>query len=200
MVSRYLAPFRPGGAPTRDPFLQLHREMNRLFDDTFRGFGGGQDGGAPMSVPQMDIHEQDNRIEITAELPGVSQDDIELDLDGDMLTLKGEKRNQRQDKQAHVSERSYGSFYRSVQLPFAPDPDQVTADFKEGVLTVSIPRNEQQERRRRIAIGGTAQQGQGEQRTIDAGQGDDDRGAFSFSGNAEERQREQENAGAPADT
>ncbi|MBV9491529.1 MAG: Hsp20/alpha crystallin family protein [Verrucomicrobia bacterium] len=70
----------------------------------------------------MDIHESENGLELTAELPGVSQNDLDLRIEGDVLTIRGEKQNERQGKHAHVVERSYGSFQRSVQLPFAPDP------------------------------------------------------------------------------
>ena len=73
--------------------------------------------------------------------------------EGDVLTIRGEKRNERQDKQAHVVERSYGSFQRSVQLPFAPDPEQVEANFEHGVLTVVLPKKGQQEKAHKIQVG-----------------------------------------------
>jgi len=171
MASRYLAPFSTSrGLWGRDPFLQLHRDMNRLFDDTLRDWGGSQSqigGGQYSMMPRIDVHEQDNRLEVTAELPGVDQKDVELRLDDDILTIRGEKRNERKDKQAHITERSYGSFQRSIQLPFTPKADDIRADFRDGVLTVSIPRQEQQERSRRIEIGGTASAGQ----QISSGQG-----------------------------
>ena len=66
-------------------------------------------------APRIDIHESENALEVTAELPGVSQNDVDLRIEGDVLTVRGEKRNERQDKQAHVVERSYGSFQRSVR-------------------------------------------------------------------------------------
>lgn len=157
MASRFLAPFGGRGLMGRgDPFLDLHREVNRLFDDSFRGMGGGErgEGGRFMLAPRVDIHERDDRIEVCAELPGVSEKDIDLSVDGDMLTIRGEKRNERQDAQAHVIERSYGSFQRSIQLPFAPDPDKVEASCANGVLTVSIPNEAQRERRRRIEVRG----------------------------------------------
>ena len=157
MASRFLAPFTGGrGLIGRDPFLDLHREVNRLFDDTFRSFGDGQ-GGRGGSMPRLDIHEAGNALEVTAELPGVSQNDLDLRIEGDILTISGEKRNQREDKNAHISERSYGTFQRSIQLPFTPNPDQVQANFRDGVLTVAIPREAQQDRSRRIQIGGGQQ-------------------------------------------
>jgi HSP20 family protein len=155
-MARYVFPF-PGTALSSrgDPFLELHREMNRLFDDASRGVAGGRDtSGMAFLAPRMDIHESENALE-TAELPGVSQNDVDLRIEGDVLTIRGEKRNERQDKQAHVVERSYGSFQRSVQLPFAPDPEQVEANFEHGVLTVVLPKKGQQERARKIQVRGS---------------------------------------------
>ena len=119
-MARYLFPFTGTAVSNRgDPFFELHREMNRLFDDASRGLAGGRDTtGMALMAPRMDIHESENALEITAELPGVSQNDVDLRIEGDVLTIRGEKRNERQDKQAHVVERSYGSFQRSLQLPF----------------------------------------------------------------------------------
>lgn len=172
MASRFLVPFGGGRSllGRGDPFLELHREVNRLFDDAFRGMGGqaGQ-GSALISAPRMDVHEVDNGLEITAEIPGVSQDDIDLRIDGDVLTLRGEKRNERQDAQAHITERSYGSFQRSLQLPFEPQPDQVHASFENGVLRVTLPRPAQQEKSRRIEIRGS--QGAGAQGGQETGTG-----------------------------
>jgi HSP20 family protein len=103
----------------------------------------------------MDIHESENALEVTAELPGVSQNDVDLRIEGDVLTIRGEKRNERQHKHAHVVERSYGSFQRSVQLPFAPDPEQVGANFEHGVLTVVLPKKGQQEKAHKIQVRGS---------------------------------------------
>jgi len=161
MVSRMMTPFGGRGLMNRgDPFLDLHREMNRLFDDTLRGMGSSPSSpGAMLGMPRIDVHEAGENLEITAELPGVKQDDVDVQLDGDMLTISGEKRQEHEDKRAHVVERSYGSFSRSVQLPFQPSPDQVNADFENGVLKISLPRQGSQERSRRIQIG----QGRGQQ-------------------------------------
>jgi HSP20 family protein len=141
-----------------DPFLQLHREMNRLFDDTLREVGGGNGARGGALMPSLDVHDTDDGIEVSAELPGVAKDDIDLSLDGDVLTICGEKKNERKDEQAHVVERSYGSFRRSVQLPFTPDPAKVRADCENGVLKIRLPRGAEQERSKKIPIGGTAGQ------------------------------------------
>jgi len=161
-MARYLFPFTGTAVSNRgDPFFELHREMNRLFDDASRGLAGGRDTtGMALMAPRMDIHESENALELTAELPGVSQNDVDLRIEGDVLTIRGEKRNERQDKQAHVVERSYGSFQRSVQLPFAPDPAQVEASFDHGVLTVVLPKKGQQEKAQKIEIRGSKMAGQ----------------------------------------
>lgn len=126
MARNPLSQFRPGGLAERgygeDPFMSLHREMNRLFDDVFRGSPGpgsragtGQGGGNFVQA-HMDVSETENQIRICAELPGVSQDDVEVTLDDDVLTIRGEKRLERKDEKEnyHFMERSYGTFQRSV--------------------------------------------------------------------------------------
>ena len=161
MVSRFPVPFGFGGTLVRDPFRDLHREMNRLFEDALGGTQGS--GGAALFAPRIDIHDRDNAIEVTAELPGVTEDDIDLRIEGDLLTLRGEKRNERKDEQAHVVERSYGSFQRTVQLPFMPDRDKVRADFTDGVLTITLPKSDQEERSHRIQIRKGESKGAGQQ-------------------------------------
>lgn len=166
MASRFLTPFGGRGLMGRgDPFQELHREVNRLFDDTFRGMDTGRGGQGSMMAPRIDIHEAGDDLEVTAELPGVAPTDVDLRIEGDLLTIRGEKRRERKDEQAHVVERSYGSFSRSIQLPFQPDPDQVRADFEHGVLRITVPRQGQQEKSRRIEIGSTG--GPGSRETIE---------------------------------
>ncbi|HET9336824.1 MAG TPA: Hsp20/alpha crystallin family protein [Sphingomicrobium sp.] len=154
MASRFLTPFGARGLLGRDPFLDLHREVNRLFDDSFRNMNEGRGGGVTMLNPRVDVCPTDDGWEITAELPGVEDDDIDLRLDGDLLTISGEKRDQRKDDQNRLVERSYGSFTRSFQLPFTPDPDKVTASSDKGILTIKVPKGAEQERSRRISISG----------------------------------------------
>lgn len=152
MASRFLTPFGGRGLLGRDPFLDLHREVNRLFDDSLRTMREGG-GGVTMLNPRVDVCPTDNGWEITAELPGVDDDDIDLRLDGDMLTISGEKRDQRKDDKNRLVERSYGSFTRSFQLPFTPDPEKVTASSDKGILTIKVPKGAEHERSKRIAIG-----------------------------------------------
>ena len=159
MASRFLTPFGGRGLLGRDPFLDLHREVNRLFDDSLRNM---RETGGPALSPKVDVCPTEEGWEISAELPGVDEKDIDLRLDGDLLTISGEKRDERQDRDNRLVERRYGSFTRTFQLPFAPDPDKVTADCQKGVLTVKLPKSAEQDRSKKIAIGG------GGSRTIDA--------------------------------
>jgi HSP20 family protein len=158
-MARFLAPFGGRGLLGRDPFLDLHREVNRLFDDSFRNMReGGSDstGTGFMLAPKVDIYQTDDGWGITAELPGVDQNDIDLRLEGDMLTISGEKRDERKDDKNRFVERSYGSFTRTFQLPFTPDPDKVTADCDRGVLTIKLPKAAELDKSRRISVGGTS--------------------------------------------
>ena len=175
MARNPLFPFRSGGFAERggyggDPFLSLHRDMNRLFDDVLRGSFGvpvrsGEQGGG-MMMPHMDVSEIENEVRICAELPGVSEKDVDVSLSDDVLTIRGEKKFERKDDKEnyHFVERSYGTFQRSLRLPYAADPDQVQASFENGVLTVTLPKGKEQERSRRIqVIGSSGQASQGEQ-------------------------------------
>ena len=161
MANHPLSPFAPGilrAASPSDPFLAFYREMNRLFDDLGRGAlwpAPAHDArGGMLLAPHMDVSETDTELRLQAELPGVAEKDIEVSLDDDVFTLRAEKRQERQEERQgmHVSERSFGTFQRSLRLPFLADPDQVKANFEGGVLTVAIPKLPQQERRRRIEV------------------------------------------------
>jgi len=143
-------------SPARDepvnPFLTLHREMNRLFDDAFSHFGAGLPGFA-RGWPSVEVVETDEGLRVSAELPGLEEKDVELLVDDDVLTIRGEKRAEASDRERGYSERSYGRFERVVGLPFAVEEDKVEASFHNGVLTVTLPRSAKaQERARRIAI------------------------------------------------
>lgn len=158
MASRFLLPLGGRGLLGRDPFLDLHREVNRLFDDSFRNMreSGNESGGGFVLSPKVDVCQTDDGWEITAELPGVDQQDIDLRLDGDILTISGEKRDERKDDKNRFVERRYGSFTRSFQLPFTPDADNVTADCDRGVLTIKLPKAAEQDKSRRISVGGAS--------------------------------------------
>ncbi|MGL5839544.1 MAG: Hsp20/alpha crystallin family protein [Sphingorhabdus sp.] len=156
MASRFLAPLtgNRGLFGSAEPFFELHREMNRLFDDTMRGMGASMNVGMQnmMTGPRIDLHQTEKGLELSAELPGCAPEDIDIRLDGDMLTISGEKRNQRQNEKAQIVERSYGAFTRRISLPFQPQSDAVQADFKDGVLTVSLGQPTQQETSKRIEV------------------------------------------------
>jgi len=204
MASRFLVPLSGRSLGRRTPSIfDLHREVNSLFDDVFRQLdaGGRSEGvgsGAIMSAPRIDVHETEEGLALTAELAGVEQNNVDIQLDEDVLTIRGEKRNERKDAKAHVVERSYGTFERSVQLPFAPDPEKVEASFHNGVLTIQVPRTQQQNRSRRIEIGGR-QSGQGQQSS--AGQTEQEQAGRSSAQQAEaagtaQQEGSRENTGA----
>lgn len=136
------------------PMAHFHQEVDRLFDDAFRSFGmpsllsrrdeSLNDSGL-MLRPKVDIHEQDDAYRISVEVPGVSEDDLKLTLEGDNLIISGEKshENTEQEKgRVHRVERSYGSFQRILNLPVDVNAHDIKADFKNGVLTVTLPRDE----------------------------------------------------------
>jgi HSP20 family protein len=145
-----------------DPFLSLHREMNRLFDDFLGGSTAGAQQQSMMMAPRLDVKERGNELCVAAELPGVEPGEVDVRLEGSLLTIRGEKKaeTEQEKEDYHVMERSYGRFQRSLQLPFEPDAGQVRADFKHGVLTIHIPKQPQQERSRRIEISAGGQQDQ----------------------------------------
>ncbi len=132
------------------PVAVLQTEMNHLFDDFSRtlGFGGSSPWpfghGARAFAPQIDVTETDDGIRILAELPGMEQKDLQVSLSDDILTLKGEKHMEKEDKgkDYYRMERSFGSFHRAVQIPCEVKADQVNASFKNGVLTVTLPKTD----------------------------------------------------------
>ncbi len=138
-----------------NPILSLRREMDRLFDDLFRGSLPGLDFGRGRGLaawPSLELSETERELRITAELPGMTEKDIELLLDDGMLTLRGEKRSESEDKDRGYSERYYGRFERRIALPQGVDEQAAKAEFKDGVLTVTLPKSAEAERGRRIPI------------------------------------------------
>lgn len=141
-----------------DPFAALHREVERVFEDFGRGWPSARaliGAGGAGATPNVEIHETDTGLEVSAELPGVDEKDVEVTLSDNILTIKGEKRSEREEKQNGrvFSERSYGSFQRSFSLPFEADPSKVTAKFDKGVLKVALPKSPEQEKKtRRIEV------------------------------------------------
>jgi HSP20 family protein len=141
------------------PILGLQREMNRMFD-TFWGrfdrpfgmldpaFGGG--------MPRADVVETDKAVEVSVELPGMDEKDIDVSLSDDVLTIKGEKKAEREEKKEGcvLSERSFGSVYRTIPLPAGVDSAKAKAEFKKGVLNVTLPkRPEARAKAKKIKVG-----------------------------------------------
>ena len=138
------------------PFFALHREMNRMFDDVFRGFDlvpfGPTRGLNGMGWPQIDIDETDKEVRITAELPGLDEKDVNLELANGVLSISGEKRSETEDRGRRFSERYYGRFERRIPLDDV-DEDKVSAAFRNGVLSITVPKSaETKSSVRRIAI------------------------------------------------
>ncbi len=126
----------------------IRDEMNRLFDEFFSGFPFPERRRGLMEgewAPIVDVAETDENIVVTAELPGVKQNDVEITVVNDVLTLKGEKKEEKEIKKEnyHRIERSYGSFQRSITLPTGVQADKAKASYKDGVLTVTIPKVEE---------------------------------------------------------
>jgi HSP20 family protein len=146
------------GEGDRDPFLSLHREVNRLFDDVFRGFDTrlpslGRFSSFGGNWPSVEISDGEKEIRVTADVPGMEEKDIEVLLDDGVLTLKGEKRSETEDKNRQFSERFYGQFERRIPLGYEVEEDKVSAVFKNGVLAVTLPKTEKaQSQAKRIEI------------------------------------------------
>lgn len=150
MAIRDLVPWRRErgvSAPRdrEDPFTSLHREVNRMFEEFGRSFDLAPWTGWDLEgfQPRLDVTETDDEVLVTAEMPGLEEKDFELNLTGDVLTLKGEKRFEHEQGEkgaAHRVERAYGSFQRTIQLPCEVEAEKSAADYRAGVLTVKLPK------------------------------------------------------------
>lgn len=151
MNLRSLIPLRDrGGLARPEVFGSLQREVDRLFDEFARGLPMFSTQAMMNIVPSVDVTETDKEIEITAELPGLERKDVDISLEDNVLTIRGEKKVESQEgdkkdnggngKNYHLSERSYGVFYRMLQLPPAIDPSTVKATMSNGVLKITIPK------------------------------------------------------------
>ena len=137
--------------PFGGPLHAFQQEMNRLFDQFFgmepisrRPLFGAMEEGFAGSFPALDIKETDKGIRVTAELPGVNEKDIQLSICGNSLTIKGEKREEKEEKEANYfrTERHYGAFSRVVPLPEEVEMNKVEATFKNGLLEIELPKSE----------------------------------------------------------
>lgn len=148
-----------------DPLMRMHQEMDRLFDQTFRAAGipslfdrqvEGQSSSEVLLRPNVDIAEHENAYEITVEVPGIKEDDVQLSLENQSLVISGEKRSEhesRDDGKVHFVERRYGRFQRVLALPEDARAEDAKAKFRDGVLKITLPRDKSHHRERRhIAI------------------------------------------------
>jgi HSP20 family protein len=133
-----------------NPFMTLHREMNRLFDEVFHGFDlaplsdrrfdrplAWQTGGSGWAWPHLEMSETDNEVKVTAELPGLNEKDVDVHLANGVLTIKGEHKTETENKDRRFSERYYGQFERRIPVEDI-DSDKVSATFNSGLLTVTL--------------------------------------------------------------
>jgi len=126
-----------------DTLLSLHNDIDRLFDSFFRGFDLAPFGESFSTFsPNIDVKENDHNYQVTAELPGMDENDINLTLDNNILTISGEKKQETEDKGQNYyrTERSYGSFQRCISLPPNIEADKIDANFNKGILTVTLPK------------------------------------------------------------
>jgi HSP20 family protein len=141
MMLRSLPPSRDSGALARPDFglFGLHREIDRLLSGFAQGIGPG---GAQSIIPNIEITETDKAIEVTAEMPGLERKDVDISVEDDTITIRGEKRVEENEKDKNVqhSERNYGVFMRVLQMPRGIDPSSVEATMANGVLKLTIPK------------------------------------------------------------
>jgi HSP20 family protein len=137
--------------------VSFQREMNRLFDDFFRGFGldrpwGVQETNLSAFTPRVNVSETDKEVRVSAELPGMDEKDVKVELDDASLAIHGEKKEEHEEKHRHWHrvEHTFGSFYRVVPFPAKVDGGKAKAKFQKGVLTVTLPKVEDEGSRRRV--------------------------------------------------
>jgi HSP20 family protein len=137
-----LSPFK-----RRSEVPRVFSEMDDLLQKMWVDFPfHNLEEGASLSwSPRLDVSETDKALEIVADLPGMDKKDINISLDGDLLTIKGEKKEvkEKKDKHFHTIERRSGSFYRALRLPVAVESDKIDANFKDGVLTLTLPKSKE---------------------------------------------------------
>jgi HSP20 family protein len=130
--------------PARE-MMTLREAMDRLFDDAFtRPLGIAANGNA-WSAPAVDMYQTDNEIVVKASLPGIKSDEVQINVTGDVLTLKGEvkQKEEMKEKAYHIREQCWGMFERSIVLPTEVIADKAKADFENGILTITLPKAEE---------------------------------------------------------
>lgn len=138
------------------PFERMHEEMDRLFDDFLPQFSTSRDGDVRFgALASVDLSETDEALHVTADLPGMEDDDIDVTLRDGALIIRGERKHEAEEKKKNYyrTERAYGAFSRTVPLPCEVDEEGVEAKFKKGVLTVQLPKSQSaRESERKISI------------------------------------------------
>jgi HSP20 family protein len=127
-------------------FFGVQRDINRLFDSFFRsGMQSEEAVATSYFAPAVDIAEQENEYVVKMELPGVAKEDVKISLESNILTIKGEKKQEKEEKNKnfHRAERSYGSFQRSFTLPSTVKNDKIDATFNSGILSITLPKSEE---------------------------------------------------------
>lgn len=148
MALRDLAPWHHGKAGTPASLSELQREVDRVFESFWNGFGTPsllrENGGALGAVDvKIDASEDDKAYHVIAELPGMSEKDVEVTFADNTLTISGEKKEEKEVKEEnyHRRERTFGSFRRSFTLPTEVDEEKISASFKDGVMTIDLPKS-----------------------------------------------------------
>ena len=156
LVPRFGRESAPARREDVDPFRDFRREMNRLFGEFFGDYSLAERGREPGEtfagfVPRVDVSETDREITVSAELPGMDEKDIAVELQDDVLILRGEKKTEREEqgKNWFRREQSCGSFHRAIELPAGVDAAKAVAKFKKGVLTVVAPKREEERTKRK---------------------------------------------------
>ena len=159
---------QPTNAPDWQPFDALRNQIDRLFHDFQTGFLQAPSYRSLLDIepfwrrdlgfsvtPAIDIVEKEKAFEVTAELPGLDAKNVDIQLSDNVLTIKGEKQEEKEEKtkDRYVSERRYGSFRRSLQVPGSVDADKIEANFKNGVLTVTMPKSPEAQKKQKTIPG-----------------------------------------------
>ena len=131
--------------PARE-MMTLREAMDRLFDDAFtRPFSLSREGGSSWSSPAIDMYQTNDEVVVRAALPGIKSDEVQINVNGDVLTIRGETKHEEEknDKSWHIRDHRWGAFERSVRLPTGVVADRAKAEFDNGILTISLPKSEE---------------------------------------------------------
>jgi HSP20 family protein len=161
LLSRSSEGYRPMLSPWSALSMNPFSLMRRMSEDMDRMFSGSVESGDGASwMPAVEVTERGNTLVVRADLPGINQNDVKVEVAPEGLTIQGERKREHEERGAsgYRSERTYGSFYRTIPLPEGANVESATAEFKDGVLEVTVPVPEQQRRRRQVPItGGTSE-------------------------------------------